>query len=683
MAVTLDPANALARSYMAKVYEAENRAKLPGSQLELAKRFDPLDPTPWLYAGLQKLRANRPIEAFQELQTATTKNGERAALRSWLPLDPDLATRSGGIARVDAELGFGRLALADAWQAVTDRPSDYAGHRLLADAYASEPREEIARVSELFVAQLLQPANLTPIPPQLGQPSSFVTGRLGPSPVAFNELGSPLTRNGLRLQVSGATGGDGVVGSDVTLAGLHDEVSYSVGEYHFATDGFRRNNDLDQRIANAFVQFRPGLDTRMQVEARSSRTTHGDLAMSFDPNLFSPDLRATESSNSLRFGARHDIGQLNTLLGALTYQDDGGDIEVGPPFEFTQQHHGYGIDLQLIRRLDRVRFQTGLAHTYGHESARTRITPPGVSDAFVATSDNDLEQTGLYAYAYVDALPSLTITAGAAWDRLHDVFLSEQAINPKLGISWRPTAHTTIRAAAFRSLFSSLTTSRQDPQPRLEPVQIAGFSQLLFGGTADRSNVTGLAVDHQVSTKLFAGWEATRRSTERGLAYPFNPPDMQVQTIDLRERSQQAYLYWTPTQRLGFSAKLEHGRYTNSPLDPVPPFGYSTLTIERLPLELRYFSPTGLMLGFRTSRIRDHGMFSSSTLPPNEVEPGDDRFWLVDAFVGYRLPKRRGLLSLNADNLLDHHFRFQDVDPEDSTLIPERLLSFRFTLAFD
>ncbi len=154
--------------------------------------------------------------------------------------------------------------------------------------------------------------------------------------------------------------------------------------------------------------------------------------------------------------------------------------------------------------------------------------------------------------------------------------------------------------------------------------------------------------------------------------------------MTLRERTQRAYFYWTPHDRLGFSAKLEHGRYASTlPLNGIPLFNYSDLTIERLPIELRYFSPSGLMLGFRTSHIRDHGTFVMSTSPPGTLEPGQDRFWLVDAFVGYRLPNRRGLLSLNADNLLDRRFRFQDVDPEDTSLIPERLISFRFTLSFD
>jgi hypothetical protein len=55
----------------------------------------------------------------------------------------------------------------------------------------------------------------------------------------------------------------------------------------------------------------------------------------------------------------------------------------------------------------------------------------------------------------------------------------------------------------------------------------------------------------------------------------------------------------------------------------------------------------------------------------------------LDAFVGYRLPNRRGLLSLTADNLLDETFQFQDVDPTNPSLFPERLISFRFTLAFE
>ncbi len=177
VAVALDPANALTRSYMAKTYDAENRNTLPATQLALAKRFDPNDPTPWLYDALVKLNRNRPIEALQDLLGAISRNDNRALFRSRLSMDADLATRSAGTGRVLRELGFEELALVRGWAATAVDPTDYAAHRLLADAYSVRPREEISRVSELLTSQLLQPANLTPIPPQLGQASPLLVSR--------------------------------------------------------------------------------------------------------------------------------------------------------------------------------------------------------------------------------------------------------------------------------------------------------------------------------------------------------------------------------------------------------------------------------------------------------------------------------------------------------------------------
>ena len=202
LAVALDPANPLTRSYMARVYESENRGDLTASQLDLAKEFDPVDPTPWLYSSLQNLRANRPVEALQDYRSAAQKNDSRPIFRSWLSLDEDVATRSAGLGRVYNELGFGRLASHDARQAISDDPTNFAAHRLLADGYSTEPWHEIARVSELHVAQLLQPANIGPIKPQLAQQNLFIAQRAGPSHASFDELASPVITNGLKLRAS-------------------------------------------------------------------------------------------------------------------------------------------------------------------------------------------------------------------------------------------------------------------------------------------------------------------------------------------------------------------------------------------------------------------------------------------------------------------------------------------------
>lgn len=62
--------------------------------------------------------------------------------------------------------------------------------------------------------------------------------------------------------------------------------------------------------------------------------------------------------------------------------------------------------------------------------------------------------------------------------------------------------------------------------------------------------------------------------------------------------------------------------------------------------------------------------------------PGDDQFWVVDASLGYRLPKRWGIIEIEAKNLLDEEFKFQDTDPSNPEIFPERLILVKLTLAF-
>jgi hypothetical protein len=72
----------------------------------------------------------------------------------------------------------------------------------------------------------------------------------------------------------------------------------------------------------------------------------------------------------------------------------------------------------------------------------------------------------------------------------------------------------------------------------------------------------------------------------------------------------------------------------------------------------------------------------SFTVAPTQYED----FMLVNVGLGYRFPKRAGLISLEARNLLDKEFRFQDdsfMTREANPLyIPERTLFGRLILNF-
>ena len=61
----------------------------------------------------------------------------------------------------------------EGYKSVNTDPTDFSGHRFLADTYAALPRHEIARVSELLQSQLLQPINITPIQPDWQRVTCF------------------------------------------------------------------------------------------------------------------------------------------------------------------------------------------------------------------------------------------------------------------------------------------------------------------------------------------------------------------------------------------------------------------------------------------------------------------------------------------------------------------------------
>jgi tetratricopeptide (TPR) repeat protein len=669
VAVALDPSSSIVRSYMGKTYDAEHRTKLPASQLELAKRFDPTDPTPWLYDALVKLSRNQPVEALGDLLGATERNDNRAPFQARLAMDADLATRSAGTGHVSRELGFEQLALVQGWAATQLDPADYATHRLLADVYSTEPRHELARVSELLTSQLLQPLNLTPIQPQLAQIGSLRADRAGPTELAFTEFSPLVTANGLRFEMSSVTGGNNTFGDDLVLAGLHDRLSYSVGQFRYSTNGIRENNDLNERIYNAFIQFSPNDRSSVQAELRSNKVDQGDLAMLFDPTLHS-NARQSDAADMLRIGGRRRLDNGDTLLGTIMYQEDESAATFGA-ISLDSRFYMRGADIQHIHVASRWNARSGILsmRQSGGGSGLAAILPPG-------TAILEARQDSAYSYADIALTSRLMLTAGAAADSVKSTFADITKVDPKLGVTWMPTDALTLRAAAFKTVTYNLSSSKQNAQPRLEPIQVAGFNQFLFTSNGDTATVYGLGIDGRLSSSMFAGFELAQRDLETQV---FDAGTVPVSLIrkPSKEKSARSYFYWTPLPTMSFSARYEVGEFEADDLSP--PLYFKEMKLRTLPVEARYFGRSGFSAGLRVSHYQQEGVFT----PTRGVEsPGEDTFWTTDAMLGYRLPKRRGVLSLNVANLFDKDFRYQDIDPENPSVVPERFAYFRFTLAF-
>jgi tetratricopeptide (TPR) repeat protein len=440
VAASLDPANALVRSYLGKSYYEERRDDAAAEEFRTAKRLDPSDPTPWFYDALRKQSVNQPVEALRDLETAIALNDNRAVYRSRLLLDEDLAARSASLARIYDDLGFQQLALAEGWKSVNVDPANHSAHRFLADAYSVLPRHEVARVSELLQAQLLQPVNLVPVQPQAAVGRLFILSGTGPADAGFNEFNALFERNGVSFYGNIVGGGRGTFGDSVAVAGLWNQFSGSAGQYHYETDGFRKNNDLRQDIYDVFVQARLTTQTTVQAEYRATRLDRGDV-LRFDPALFDPTLRRQEDTDTARVGLRHAFSPHSLILASVAR----GTVEAsttlgGPDFRLETEDLGYTGEIQHILRWEPFQVVSGIGHFSGQRTSGFKLfgEPSDVAD-------RNIHHTNGYVYASMNLPRSLVSVLGVSVDSFDGVIQREQA-NPKAGVMWTPLPGTTIRA---------------------------------------------------------------------------------------------------------------------------------------------------------------------------------------------------------------------------------------------
>ena len=679
LAASLDPNSSIVRSYLGKAYYEEKRMPLEEHQYIIAEELDPKDPTPWFYDAIAKQTTNRPVEALQDMQRAIELNDNRAVYRSRLSLDSDLAARSASLARVYTDLGFQPLALVEGWKSVNTDPTNYSAHRFLADSYSALPRHEIARVSELLQSQLLQPLNTTPIQPHLAESNLFLISAGGPGALSFNEFNPIFNRNGLTFQTSGLVGEHSTYGGEGVVSGIYQNTSFSLGGFHFTTDGFRENAGQRDTIADAFVQLELSPQTSIQAEYRYRDFEHGDVQQRFFSEDIFPGLTDELESNTIRLGGRHAFSPNSTLLGSFIYKDSefrgrDGDFPLGEFLDITIPETAFSVELQHLFSSRYLNLQTGggFFGVDGKENATIGI--PG-SEPFREVTELDLQHFNGYAYAYVNLLKNLNATLGLSFDSLSgDEDIDKDQVNPKLGITWTPFPGTTLRAAAFRVLKRTLITDQT-----LEPTQVAGFNQFFDDVPLTEAWRYGGAIEQKFTKSLFGGVELSKRDLTvptLDVTDPFNPVNRDV---DANEYLGRAYLFWTPHRWLALRAQYIFERFKRESLI----FEFTELDTQRVPLGIGFFHPSGLSASLTATYWDQDGRFTPFPFDPTgPLRSGHDDFWTVDAGISYRLPKRYGFISVGATNLFDEEFNFFEVDFDNPTIQPTRTVFARVTLAF-
>jgi hypothetical protein len=261
------------------------------------------------------------------------------------------------------------------------------------------------------------------------------------------------------------------------------------------------------------------------------------------------------------------------------------------------------------------------------------------------------------------------LTVGGSFDGLNGDIPGGNVnqFNPKAGVIFNPAPGTTIRAAAFRMLKRTLVTDQT-----LEPTQVSGFNQFFDDSFVTDGWRYGGGIDQKLGRDAFLGAEVSKRD----LKFPFffGP---EVARAKWNERLGRAYLFATPHRWLALRAQYIYARYERV---QEPVLDFTELKTQRVPLGIGFFHPSGLTANVTVTYWKQNGQFAGG--PPTFAPvPGNSDFWLVDASLSYRLPKRYGFIAVGAANLFDKDFQYYEVDFDNPTIMPKRSVFVKVTLA--
>ena len=668
VAVALDSNDSIIRAYLGKSYFEENRTTPAETQFEIARSLDPDDPTAFLYSGILKHSENRPVEALYDIQQSIELNDNRAVYRGQLLLDQDRAARGASLARIYDTLGFSNQGVEQASKSLAVDPANASAHRFLSDSYRQVRRREISRVSELLQAQMLQDINLNPVQPSISAANLNLGS--GAGDVGLNEFSGLFEMNALQPALTLQSGSNDTSGAEAVLSGTHDNISFSVGAFDYESDGWRDNNDRDEELANLFVQWAVSPVLNLQVEVSSRENTQGDLAFNFDPDDFDESQTNELDLDTERFGLRYSPVPEGDLLVSYISSEREERETVGSPLlvpnpafpgclpfcapfvveqgelDITAKDDGTQTELQYLHNFGRFRLVAGIFEAEVDSDDSLETTP--VSPIEFETAD-ELSHSKAYVYSTFDIGSNVELTLGVSSDDYEEEPTDESSTNHKFGLRWRIDDYQQLRLASFEVMKPALVNNRT-----LEPTQVVGFNQFFDDVNATITERVALAYDLTLGETLALGIEASSRDMEEPIVDVTN--DVTV-FEDREEEFHQVFVNWTPSRSVAVSAaavydlyKADSGLATQSSNLPER---VKTISV---PISARYFSPQGWFAGITVTGV-DQEVHRD---PASTRASGDDRFETIDLSFGYRLPKRRGAISLFILNAADEEFQYQD-----------------------
>jgi hypothetical protein len=484
----------------------------------------------------------------------------------------------------------------------------------------------------------------------------------------------------------------GDVEQDVSVYGREAGFSYAVDGQFRRLDGQQPNGDLEEGLVSTQMQQRLSDDDSLYLSILAQRSERGDVASYYDPLDSNRELRVLEKQVPHVFtGYHHEWSPESHTLALVGYLREQFQMDQSrPEMYFVQQRDG---DIVSIRSDPFVRLN--LDSTYDLVSGEvqqiwssphhqvvggvrvqggqvdnaaqlTRSLSGVLSDELVSVPFGRASGYGYYQWSPVDWI---RVGAGLSFDYLQspqnselpplsDGEAYESQWSPKASLTLFPWTGGQVRAAYAQSLGGLYF----DNSVRLEPVQLAGFTQAfrslipesvagLVPGTS--FGTAGVGFDQAFRTGTYFGVQAVRLASEgqREVGALTNETPLPIpdglmildQSLEFEERTVGFYV----NQLLSESWTLGiRGSWSEATLDthyPGLPAGTPGLEdlgqevtgrLGLLEFSLLYQHPRGWFAQWFTDYYHQENLGYTPALP-------GDAFWQQNLFLGYRWPRQR------------------------------------------
>ena len=201
---------------------------------------------------------------------------------------------------------------------------------------------------------------------------------------------------------------------------------------------------------------------------------------------------------------------------------------------------------------------------------------------------------------------------------------------------------------------------------------MAGFNQFyLYDANGADSRHYGLALDQKISNKFFGGAEISQREIDTPYEWITGTGDVLYLKAKWKEEVGRVYLYWALHPWFAVTGEYQYERFERDPQNPGED-DFTKAETHRFPLGINFFHPSGIAAGFKATYVDQSVDYSTSGVSGPFI-PGSDQFLVLDASLGYRLPKRYGLVMIEGKNLTNAGFRYQETDYANPRLYPSRM----------